>query len=325
MHISDSLSLKNTARQRLEGNSAASRILLIYVGISFGCSLLSLLVSYFLDNQVNQFGGLGNLGIRTMLSSIGLALPLILSIGLMGLDLGYLGAMLRISRGQYTSPNAFRLGYDRFWPFIRCQIIRMGIYFFYVLGAAYAASLVFVLTPFSQNAMALLGSGIPDPAAMDPELAVQLLGAMAPMFLLYFVLLAVFLIPVFYAYRMAPYVILDKPGTGGFAALRESTRMMRGNRKALFRLDLQFWWYYLLMLLSTALCYGDSLLPMFGIALPFSPEVCYFLFYFLYLATQFGIFWLFRNRVEVTYALAYDSVRPKEAENGVVLGNIFQM
>ena len=32
------------------------------------------------------------------------------------------------------------------------------------------------------------------------------------------------------------------------------------------------------------------------------------------------------DRVEVTYALAYDAVKPEEPkDNGVVLGNIFQM
>ena len=41
---------------------------------------------------------------------------------------------------------------------------------------------------------------------------------------------------------------------------------------------------------------------------------------------QFSIFYFLRNRVEVTYALAYDSLRPKEPEDkSVVLGNIFQM
>ena len=38
------------------------------------------------------------------------------------------------------------------------------------------------------------------------------------------------------------------------------------------------------------------------------------------------IFYFLRNQAETTYALAYDSIRPKEQPgSGVVLGNIFQM
>lgn len=325
MNISDHRALKNTANRRLAENGNAKKVLLIYVGISFGLSLLSLLVSYFLDHQVNQFGGLGNLGIRSILSTIGLALPLIISLGLTCLDLGYLASMLRVSREQYTSPNALRLGFDRFWPLLRCLLVQMGVYMFLALGAAYAASLIFVISPFSGDAMALLSGGMPDIAAMDAAQAAELLTAMAPMFLIYLVLLGVFLIPLSYSWRMASYVIIDKPGMGGFAVLRESSKMMWGHRKALFKLDVNLWWYYLLTLLATVLCYGDSLLPALGIALPLSAEVSYFVFYLLYLAVQFAIHWFFRNRVEVTYALVYEALRPKQEESGVVLGNIFRM
>ena len=66
--------------------------------------------------------------------------------------------------------------------------------------------------------------------------------------------------------------------------------------------------------------------PDLGIALPFSDTVAYFLFFGVYLAVTFVIFYFLRNRVEVTYALAYDSLPPREPENnGAVLGNIFQM
>ena len=65
---------------------------------------------------------------------------------------------------------------------------------------------------------------------------------------------------------------------------------------------------------------------MLGIRLPWSDTVSYYGFFAAYLAVQFAIYYFLRNRVEVTYALAYDSLRPREPENnGAVLGNIFQM
>ena len=101
---------------------------------------------------------------------------------------------------------------------------------------------------------------------------------------------------------------------------------MKGNKRRFLRLDLSFWWYYLLLFLASLLCYGDLVLAMLGVSLPLSSSVSYFLFYALFLAAQFGIYWFCLSRVEVTYALAYDSLRPKEPEDkSVVLGNIFQM
>ena len=65
---------------------------------------------------------------------------------------------------------------------------------------------------------------------------------------------------------------------------------------------------------------------MLGITLPWSADVSYFLFFALYLAAQFAIYYFLRNPVDVTYALAYDAIKPEEKQDGgVVLGNIFQM
>ena len=77
--------------------------------------------------------------------------------------------------------------------------------------------------------------------------------------------------------------------------------------------------------LSAALCYGDALFSLAGIPLPMSGEAAYFLFYGLFLGVQFLLVWKLRSRVEVSYALFYDIIHPREEENSVVLGNIFQM
>ena len=147
-----------------------------------------------------------------------------------------------------------------------------------------------------------------------------------PAYLICGVILVLLALPIAYSYRMVNYVIIDKPAMGAMAALRESKRMMRGNRLQLLKLDVSLWWYYAAMTLATVVCYGDSLLLLMGVELPFSAEVGYFLFYALYLAVTALIYYLMLDRVEVTYALAYDAVKPEEKQDGgVVLGNIFQM
>ena len=72
--------------------------------------------------------------------------------------------------------------------------------------------------------------------------------------------------------------------------------------------------------------YGDAILPMLGVQLPFSQEVGYFVFYGVYLAATFAVYYFLLEKVEVAYGLAYDSLKPEEPrDGGVVLGNIFQM
>jgi uncharacterized membrane protein len=134
------------------------------------------------------------------------------------------------------------------------------------------------------------------------------------------------MIPLSFWFRMVNYVIIDKPGMGAIAALRESRKMMRGNCLKLLKLDLSFFWYYAALAAVTAIGNADLWLPMFGVTLPMSADVAYFVFYAVFLVLQFGIYYFLRNRVEVSYALAYDAVKPEEPKDtGVVLGNIFQM
>ena len=101
--------------------------------------------------------------------------------------------------------------------------------------------------------------------------------------------------------------------------------MMRRNRLKLLRVDISLWWFYAAVLLANVIGYGDTILPMLGVSLPMSEDAAYYLFYALSLAILFAVYYFLRNRAEVTYALVYDDLRPKEKQDGVVLGNIFQM
>lgn len=331
MNIRNISSLKETAAQRLDQAGQSKRIAAIYAGITVGASALVTLANYVLDLRIDQSGGLSNMGIRSILSTVSTMLPMILSVVLMCLDVGYLGGMLRISRGRYASPNCLRTGFERFWTLLRYSILQGCIFFFLMVLSVYAAVQIFLLTPLSEPAMELLiplaQEGTIDMAALaESPVYAELMSAVLPAVILSGIMCMALIIPVAYQYRMTYYVILDKPGMGAMAAMRESKKMMRRNRFNLFRMDLSFWWYHGLCFLASCICYGDSLLPMIGVELPFSADVSYFIFYFLFLAAEFAIYFYLRNRVEVTYALAYEAIKPEEPKNNeIVLGNIFQM
>lgn len=331
MNIRNIRQIHDTARQRLDQAQYKNQIILIYSGIFIGLSVLVTVATYILGEQISKTGGLSNMGLRSILSTIRSVLPILQNLVLLCLELGFLNAMIRMARGLYTSPQSLRAGIPRFWAAIRCSLLLSFRYFLVGVCSFYLAIMIFTITPLSDEAIAILEPLVDQMTVMDTELVleeavvVQLVDSMTPAFILWAVLLLISVVPVFYRYRLANYVLMDKPAYGALMALGESKVLTRKNCFALFKLDLSLWWYYLLVGISLVICYGDAILSLLGVVLPFSDTVSYFLFYGLFLAAQFAIYYFFGNRVGVTYALAYESLKPKEEPSqGVVLGNIFQ-
>lgn len=331
MDIRDTRQLKSFAAQRLENAQAAGKIVLIFSGLVLGSSALVSLVNYLLSLQISKSGGLGNLGTRSILSTVQTMLPMVQSLLVKCLELGYLAAMLRVARGQYVSERTLKLGFDRFWPLLRLIIIEGLIYAAIGIGSVYLSVMIYLVTPLSRPVTELLMPLMQDSSILSSGLVLdeatyaQLTAAMAPIFAICALVFCAVAAPVMYQYRMAQYVLIDRPGLGAMAALRESRKMMRRNRLKLLRLDLSLWWFYAALLVTDLVCYGDRILPMLGLSLPMSEDAGYYLFYGLYLVLLFAVYYFLRNRAEVTYALAYDSLKPQEKQNGVVLGNIFNM
>lgn len=332
MNIRDNREISNFAARRVADSPAQKRIVLLYAALALGMAALVTAVNYVLGLQMDNYGGLSHLGTRKILSSIQTMLPLAQSVLTLCLEVGYLAAMLRIARGQYVSPQTLRLGLDRFWVLLRCSIFKNLIVMANVFLGVYLGIMIFMMTPLSEPAIEVLSPYLAEMTVMDSTLALEeaayaeFAATMLPAYAICAVSIGLLTVPVLYSYRMVNYIIIDRPAIGALAALRESKLMMRHNRFALFKLDLRLWWYYAAMLAATVLCYGDGILPLLGVEMPWNGDVSYFLFFAAYLAVLFAVYYFLRNRVEVAYGLAYDALRPQETQdNGVVLGNIFDM
>ena len=114
-----------------------------------------------------------------------------------------------------------------------------------------------------------------------------------------------------YRLRLADYVLLDTPRRGALFAILCSFHMTRRKVGSILRLDLRFWWYYLLQLLCLVLCYGDLILPALNIHLPFTEDTAFFLFFLLGTACQCLLFWQYRGKVLTTYSMAYRALWQK--------------
>ncbi len=328
MSIPSAKYLKKKAANRLEGNKDAKRIVLIYAGILAGSSLIVNAVKYLLEGQISQTGGLQGIGTRSLLSTTSTALTIAQMLLVMCLSLGYAAAVLRIARGQYASGNTLKAGLERVWVLLRTRLLEAVILITMTVALGFLTVNLYMLTPFANR---LLVSMLPlmEAGTLSTDAMLTLwdtaFTAMLPLTLIYVVLLLPMLWYFSSTYRMVDYLLVERPQLGAFGALRESRRLMHGNMKMMFRVDLSFWWYYLLQSLVSCLVYLDIILALFGVNLPLSPVAYFFAIVLVYLAADFAVRYFFSNRIAVTYALFYDTLCPKQSENGAVLGNIFQM
>ncbi|MBQ9148343.1 MAG: DUF975 family protein [Oscillospiraceae bacterium] len=333
MDIRNRRALKHNAAQALAtapGNPR--RTVLIYVGASSLLSLLISAISMYLDSQIDKTGGLSNMGSRAILETIQSILPIISLVITLCWNLGYTEATLRMVRRQYTDHRTLLDGFRRFGPLLRNTLLQGLIYFFIMMGSVYVGSFLFMMTPLANEFVSLLMPLATDPVALqtailtDESLQMAAMEAMLPLYPIVAVIFLLVAAPVFYLFRMVPCCLADQYGMGAIAAMRESSRMMRRNRINMFKLDLSFWWFYGIQLLTTVVAYGDVILPLLGVSLPFSSTVAYYVFYILSLAMQMIFYYFFLNKVEITYAAAYETLRPKpQPSQGVPLGNIFDL
>lgn len=322
MDIQNSRSLKHAASEALTaapGNP--KRLALIYLGGITGLSLLLTLGDYLIGTQVANTGGLANMGLRSILQTVREVLPIVQMFLLLCLEYGYVSVVLGFARKQETGPRTLLNGFYRFGPVFRFTLLQTLVYSLIGILAVWVGFQVFLITPFSASLYELLepmvSGGVVDESAMmamDPALAATIVESCIPLFVIVAVLYFVILVPVFYSFRMARFVLMDEPRQGAWASMVDSWNLMKKSRFHLFKLDLSFWWYYLLQVLAMVLCYGDLLLPMVGISLPWSAELSYFLFYAAYLLCQFVLCFFALNKVEVTYAVTYETLRQPPEE-----------
>lgn len=296
--------LKQQAQSRLADN--AYRLTLQHSAIAFGASFLVTLIGFFLTRQADGTGGLSGIGMRSILLTAQTVLSYVLVLMMPFWNLGYSYAALGFARQEHREFSCLTEGFRRFFPALRMFLLQTAL----ILGIAYlclqAATILYMLSPWSDGLFVMAEQLMADPnATVDIATVEALLPLLIPVYVLFAGLLAGFLLPILYRLRLAEFAIVDK-AAGARDAFRQSAAAMRGNRFAFFKLDLSFWWYYGLLLLTGALTYGDVLLRQLGIP---TGVVGYLLFAALGGAAQLLVMWRFAPYVNTTYATAYNQLR----------------
>ena len=322
MAILDHHNLRRQAASRLENAPNRGKLVLLFACVLAGLSLAAGIISVILDGQIAGTGGLGGLQARSILSTIQATMNIAIYAFVPFWNLGYTSVALKWGRGDAACEGDLLNGFRRFGPALRLMLLRLVVYFAISFAVTQVASILFPFTPWALPFYQQLeSSGLMDPTAILDEAAMEaLITATIPYWIIAGALYLAALIPVTYRLRMAEFRLMDEPQCGALMALLQSNRMMKGNCVAFFKLDLQFWWYYLANALVALLCYGDVILPLVGIPLPFDAEVGFIVFYLVSQAAQILLYWRCRNQVECTYVCAYDElnlepVLPPQPEN----------
>lgn len=319
-------SLREAAGRALNRGRDPKKLVYVYAGIGFALSLLVTLGSLFLDDRISGTGGLSQLGTRAVFSTIQQLLPMVCSLAALCLEFGYLSGMMRIARGQYADHTDLKVGFRKFWPLMRLMLLQGIIMLFVGILAFQVGSLIFAMTPWAGPLVEMMMElSAMDPASIDEQTLLSFLQQAAPMYLTVGVVFLIALIPVLFRLRMAMFCLLDDPNGRAMAAIGASNRMMRRRFGSMLKIDMSLWLYYAATLVMTVLMYSDLLLPALGINVPLDPLVFSLLVYGAALVLQFVIQVTLRNRVETVYITAYDRLREKPKDTGVVLGNIFDM
>ena len=301
--------LKQTAAQALSHQAQPARLLiLIHSGAVAVLTLLLAFVDHLLDLWVGTTGGLSGMELKGMLTTAQTFLQFSYSILLPFWQIGYLAVALGILREQPVSKRTLFAGFEKWGSVLRLSLCQIVVYLTVGSIAATVASTLFSMTPYyeplMQQMLPLLESQTtPDDAAFS-----AMIDAYIPLLVMFGIVFLALFLPVFYRLRMAPYLLMGTPEHSAVRAMVTSVAMMRKQKLSLFRLDLSFWWFYLLELVIAVICYADILLPALGVSLPLSESAGYFLFLVLSSLVQLGLYCWKKNDLEVTYAAFFEGL-----------------
>ena len=306
--------LRRQAEERLEKVPYCPRkLVLIHAAVSLGVTLLSVLMSFLFSQMSLGDGGLSGMGQQAVLETVQVTLELAITFLLPFWNIGLIRAVLHWLKGEPATPRTLLEGFRRFGTVFGIKVMTGMAFFAFAMAAINIGSTLFLLTPFSnayttalEAILAEAETAMTPEMLMSPEIMARLGNTMIPMLAICLVLFAVVAIPVFYRLRFVEFAAME--GGGAFMSFIESIRITRKCKWQLFKLDLSFWWFYLLQAFTVVLCYGADILGLMGVTLPLSPDLAFFLFYVLGLVGQLVLIWRCQAKISTTYGLAYEAL-----------------
>lgn len=313
MGFPDSKNIIAVSRSALSrAQYSPTRLAFYYIGLPTALNLLLMVISYVLSQQDVGGGGLSGLGPQAALESTDLLLRLALSAFTVFWQMGYIRAVLRWARGENAVPSDLFEGLRNFGPVLRNFLLQCALVFVIAMVAVQVSAVVYVVSPLSASFAAVVEQMMADPTYVPDSAAIMNFYLSYGPFLL--LAAAVLCLPVAYRLRLVEFALMDAPRKGAFHALRMSLSLMRGNCVKLFKLDLRFWWFYVLQVLTSVVFYLDMILELAGVRTGIDSSLLFYLSSILGLLAQLLLLTFGANRVYTTYAAVYEALKPEEEQ-----------
>ena len=324
MNVLQSAGLKRRAASILEQNRPEFRkVVTMHAAVSFGAVLLVSLLQLLLSMPEVSKSGLDGFGVTAAFSAAKASLGLISGLLMPFWEMGVLYTAIRAAHGQETEFNQLTRGFRRWGVVLRYYLLLILLYFVLAMILSNVIPFVMWFIPMPEALesamMDVVSQNITDPMAILQAIPQDMLMAyILPISAVFTVVFAGAVLYFYYRFRMSQYLLMDDPGMPALPSLIVSNHMTKGHKWSLCKLDLSFWWYYVLQLAVAALSFGPEILAMAGVTLPVSSDVAFFLFQGLYCTAGVAIAWFFGAYVQTTYACAYDQLRNPPQDQTVI-------
>lgn len=297
--------LKNKARLSLAtAPNDPRRLTLLFVGVTAAASLLAILLELLTTYLMADAGGLDGLSKRATLSTISTFVTFAVTVSMPFWSYGYTYATMRLARQEDTPASTLLQGFGRIGAILGGLFFQGILFALAITLCLNIASTVWMMSPAGMSILENAEDILSTTDTAQIEAYAQM---MMPAYILTAVLAIVPCLFLFYRLRLMPYAIMD--GQKAFRSLRESFKLMNRRVLAFVKLDLHFWWYYLLQALCAGLAWLDVGLAAIGMPLPGNEQVWALVCYIGCCAGQLLLAWYFQTEVAVIYATAYDELK----------------
>lgn len=315
MNFRDRDLLISEAKRRLEDAKCDhKKLVLIYAGAMTLLMTAVTALTYVLQDQIQNTGGLSGIGMRSVLETAISLLQMGSTLVLPFWTFGYVFSIFGAVRGERVRPESLLTGFRRFGVVLRLNLYRGIRYMLIAMLCLYPSMALYLMTPLAlpvyEILLPMMESGT-TAITVDEATMMAVSEAMMPAMAVYLLVFLLVSAPFFYRMRLADYVLMEEPEVGALGAVRKSSLLMHRNRVEMLKLDLRFWWYYGIQAAAIAVCYCPEWLSWFGVTVS---ETGALVCYGVYLLVQFGIAVLAQNRVEATLVVAYEALLQPQPE-----------
>lgn len=238
------------------------------VAIALAVQLLVSAMGYWVTTY--QGGeGLDGMGSVTMIQTVHELLSIVVSVLSPLWTLGFTAAIMAFMDWQDPQDTVLLKGLRHWWDFLKLYFLEGIFMFLVVLAVILPVTYLYALTPWAKDL-----ANIPDPEIVgEVKFVAAAADEASPLIIIYVLALIAVLVPISYRLRFTNYLILNG-WIGVFSAMVTSFQMTKGYVWSMIKLDLSFWWYYLVTGLL-ALVYAAVV--MLGLDLGFSFHTVFWL------------------------------------------------